>query len=171
MGNKLTTPILGQDKTRYPLGDSSATRHTLLMMCEQAHHVIRIASSALSPSIFDNEALGNALSRLARANRLSEVRILLAHSKALAERRHHLLQLSHRLPSSVAIRKIDLREDERMAEYVLVDDRGVIIFGNSEQEPGSACFHDRSRNKTLASAFDLLWQRSETPVELRRLLI
>jgi len=153
------------------LTDAAAVRSAMLTMCAQARHIVRLSSHRLNPDLFDTAELRSALSHLARAFRDSEVRILVADSRSLAEHGHRLLSLSRRLSSKVVMRRVALPEHEQLPEYLLADDWGVITFGSSEQAPTMVSLRDRPANRNLAEAFDALWQRSQTPVELRQIVL
>ena len=153
------------------LTDPASLRSAVLAMCEQARHKVRLSSHRLDPDRFDLPELAHVLSGMARAYRDAEVRSLVADSLALAERGHHLLTLSRRLPSKVVMRRVALAEHERLPEYLLADDWGVIRFGDSALDPSQVSFRDRPDNRRLTEAFDALWQRSQTPVELRQIVL
>lgn len=171
MNNSAAQWILGEDETRYQTKDLEEVRQALIAMCSQGRDVVRISSPRLNPALFDHEEVRTVLSTLARSSRYTEVRFLVSQTQAIVERGHSLLALSRRLSSSAPMRKLALADNEPQAEYILVDDCGVIELGASEQDPASIQFAGRVRNNALAEEFDPLWQRSRTPIELRSLVV
>lgn len=168
-----TTPdsVLGEHQALLQTADAMEIRQHFLSMCSQARDLVRISSPRLNPAVFDHEEVRKVLSALARSSRYTEVRLLVSQPQAIIDRGHSLLALSRRLSSAAPMRELMQADNEPQAEFILVDNSGVIELGASEQEPASICFADRVRNKALAEGFDHLWQRSRTPVALRSLIV
>jgi hypothetical protein len=171
MNTDIANALLGVKCEPIQSSEPGDSRLAMQHMCSQAHDIVRISSPYLNPSLFDNEELRTALSELARHSRYTEVRILVSHSKAIAEGSHRLLHLSRRLSTSVAMRQLVLPDQELQAEYVLADDCGVIQLASSEHDPASIHFCNRVRNKTLTEQFDHLWHQSHPATELRSLIV
>jgi hypothetical protein len=134
-----------------------------------AERTVRILSDALEPSLFDHAALADALSRMVRRARQCEVRILLKDSRNLVQRSHHLGTLHRRLGSSVQIRKLSDFPEHYVANYVLVDDRGVLFLPMDDDK---VCFvnpDDRALVRHYGEQFDELWARSGPDEELRNM--
>ena len=171
MNTDIANALLGVECESIQSSEPSDSRIALQRLCSQARDIVRISSPYLNPSLFDNEELRTALSELARHSRYTEVRILVSHSKAIAEGGHRLLHLSRRLSTSVAMRQLVLPDQELQAEYVLADDCGVIQLAANEHDPASIHFCNRVRNKTLTEQFDHLWHKSHPATELRTLIV
>lgn len=171
MSNDIRDARLGFDKELIQTHLNHEIQQYLVTMLQQAQDTVRISSSLLNPAIFNDEQIRVALSGFARRSRSAEVQILVSNAKVLGQRGHRLLELSRRLSTSVIMRKLELAEHQNQGEYLLVDACGVIEFGLTERDPASINFCDRARNKNLAEQFDPLWQKSRSPVELRRLVI
>lgn len=162
---------LGSDSGLIQSTDSAEVHYYLLQMLRQARDTVRISSPYLAPALLDREDIRSALSALARHSRYTEVRMLVSACRAVADRGHKLLELSRRLSSSAPIRELGLNEGEVHAEFILVDNSGVIELPASEQDPTRIHFGSRARNKTLTEHFDYLWQRSRIPAEFRNLIV
>ena len=171
MNTEIASALLGVECEAIQTSEADDIRLALQQLCSQSRDIVRISSPYLNPAFFDNEKLRSALSELARHNRYTEVRILVSHCKAIADSGHHLLHLSRRLSSAVAMRQLVLPEQQLQAEYVLADDCGVIQLASSEQDPASIHFCNRVRNKTLTEQFDHLWHKSYPAAELRTLIV
>ena len=112
MNTEIASALLGVECDSIQTSEADDIRLALQHMCSQSRDIVRISSPYLNPAFFDNEKLRSALSELARHNRYTEVRILVSHCKAIADSGHHLLHLSRRLSSAVAMRQLVLPEQQ-----------------------------------------------------------
>ena len=106
-------------------------------LCRSASRYICILSPYLDHAVFDNEELASALSALARSTRQTEVRILIADSRAVVGRGHRLLQLCRRLPSAIQIRRLQEHPDWN-GQTVVIRDRDGVLYKpiGSDHETG-----------------------------------
>jgi predicted GNAT family N-acyltransferase len=136
-------------------------------LCASASHTVRILSPQLDHEVFDDHALSDALSALARKSRHTSVHILIADSRPLVKRGHQLLNLARRIPSSVEIRKL-AHHPQWHGETIVIRDRDGVLF-----KPGDVDHEGFYEPQARASAarhielFDELWQRAAPDVELR----
>jgi len=139
----------------------------LASLAEGAERIIRILSQNLDPALFDNDAFADAVSRVARKGRQCEVRILLQSTEQLVKRSHRIGALHRRLVSSVPIRKLTNVPETVVADFVLVDDRGLFWITRDSDKVCFANDDDRPMVKHLITQFDDLWFRSQPDPELR----
>jgi len=138
-------------------------------LCNSARRHICILSPQLDHEVFDNAALCDAISALARRSAQSEIRILVSDCRPLFQRGHRVLSLARRIPSLVHIQTL-ANHPEMNGETMVIRDRDGLLFkpGDSEHqgfyEPDS-----RAVTKEYLENFDELWQRSVPDAELRRL--
>jgi hypothetical protein len=145
-------------------------RYTVAL-CESATRHIAIQSPQLDHAAFDNSALVDALSALARRSRQAQVRILVNDARSLVSRGHKLLQLARRLPSVVHIRKL-AEHPQWNNETIVIRDRDGVLYkpGGSDHD---AFYEPDSRASTVRhlELFDELWRYSVEDPELRSLHI
>ena len=146
-------------------GDEQAL--ALQELVHGAERSVRVLSDALDPALFDHEALATEFSRLVRSARQCEVRILVKDSTNLVKRSHHLATLHRRLVSSVQIRKLTDFPEHYVANYVLVDERGILFLPMLDDKVCFANADDRALVNHYAEQFDALWSRSAPDSELR----
>lgn len=145
-------------------------RYTVAL-CESAMRHLAIQSPQLDHAAFDNSALVDAISALARRSRQAQVRILVSDARSLVTRGHKLLQLARRLPSVVHIRKL-AEHPQWNNETIVIRDRDGVLFkpGGSDHD---AFYEPDSRASTVRhlELFDELWRYSVEDPELRSLHI
>ncbi len=140
-------------------------------LCLSASRYICILSPQLDHAAFDSSELVDALSALARRSQQTQVRILISDSRPLVGRRHQLLNLARRLPSTVHIRKLE-EHPQWNNETVIIRDRDGVLYkpGGSDHD---AFYEPNSRASTRQhlELFDELWRFSVEDTELRSLHI
>lgn len=145
-------------------------RYTVAL-CESAMRHLAIQSPQLDHAAFDNSALVDAISALARRSRQAQVRILVSDARSLVTRGHKLLQLARRLPSVVHIRKL-AEHPQWNNETIVIRDRDGVLFkpGGSDHD---AFYEPDSGASTVRhlELFDELWRYSVEDPELRSLHI
>ncbi len=137
-------------------------------MARQAHRRIEIFSHNLDPAIYNRADFVEALSRLARANPHTEVRILLFESGTAVHNGHQLLHLAQRLTSSVHIRKVNQHYVGREESYMLADDAGIVYRAHPDAYDGFAEFNTPARVREKKHEFNEIWERSKGDPELTR---
>lgn len=162
--------LLGEHGGSFSVHDLASTA---LQMISQTKKILRILSYDLSPAVFDNTDMSNALSQLARSSRYSDIRILVLNTRTLVKRDHRLLALQRRLSSSIQIRT--LANAGKHSSYdindnlILCDTSGMISQSIKEPEKIQANFNIKPVVMSQASFFDDLWHRSIEDPDLRQL--
>ncbi|MEH6592662.1 MAG: hypothetical protein V7746_20515 [Halioglobus sp.] len=139
-----------------------------IALCQSATRQIRILSPRLDHRAFDNTALADVLSALARRDSHSRVQLLISDSGPIVNRGHRLLSLARRVPSSIAIRKL-ADHPEMTGETVVLRDLDGVLFMPSDEGPGFYEPDSRASAQTFIDKFDALWQRGAQDPEFRRL--
>lgn len=165
-----TALTLGEDRDAVRVRDNPSLAEAAFSLCLQSRRILRVSSADLQPDVYDNDAFADAASRLARAHPHSEVRVLVSEARRIATAGHRLLDLSRRL-SSIAIRELRLDDNEIQPAYLIADLCGVLLFPERSEDPALVSFYDRVQAARRIDHFDLLWQRSSSPVELRALTL
>ncbi len=143
----------------------------VIKLCQDATRYVAILSPALDHRVFDNEALQETLSAIARASRQTQVRILISDVRPLVSRGHRLLELARRLPSAVQLQRLDEHPDWN-GETIVIRDRNGVLYrpGDSDTQ---AFYEADSRASTQRhlDLFEELWRFSSKDPELRTLSI
>ena len=140
-------------------------------LCENASRYVCILSPQLDHAAFDNNALVDVLSALARRSRQTQVRILISDSRPVITQGHRLLQLAKRLPSTVHMRKLE-GHPQWNNETVVVRDRDGVLYKPGDSDH-NAFYEPNSRASTRRhlELFDELWRFSIEDTELRSLTL
>ena len=137
-------------------------------LAKQARFSIVIFSEDLEGWLYDNEEFSEALMELVQRSRNSSVRFLVRDSKAMLERGHRLLRLSHRASDKVHIRKLPSMLSEKFPCYMIADDNGLLFRQDPQVVQGIGYTDYRARVKPLLEEFRLLWARSTVDPDLRQ---
>jgi len=167
--NDFNSQILGESTENLIVKGNESISQLITHMALQARQQINVFSAELDHRIFDKEFLSSAFSEFARSNRRSEIRILVKDTAKIVQLGHRLLNLTHRLPSSVHIRVInkDYREINRM--FIVMDNVGFIEQPVPDQEKIRACYRSIPQGPENTLLFDQIWNKSESDVNLRSL--
>lgn len=130
-----------------------------------------ILSPRLDHAAFDSSELSQALSRLARDSRQTEIRILISDSRGIVARGHRLLQLARRIPNSVKIQKL-VDHPSWNGQTVVIRDRDGVLYKPGDANNGGFYEPDsRASTQKHLELFEELWRYSVADSELRSLSI
>ena len=143
----------------------------LLDLIQQTERHLLILSYNLDPDIFDTAEMSDQLSRLARRNRYSEIKILVVDTSQMVKKGHRVVELQRRLPSSISLRRITDNNIIMKENWVIADN--IALIHQSVQEP-ELCwgnFYNRPLAEDYAMQFQHLWQHAQEDPEIRQLEI
>ena len=144
---------------------------TLQAMVEQTRQWLRVHAYRLEDADWNTPAICTALSTLARKSRHTGIQLLVRDTSNLVGRRHRLLELSRRLPSSISLRTLNEPSPSVLDNWVVADNCGLIIQSMREPEKCRGNFNNQPIARDLAEQFDQLWARSVVDPNLRELNI
>ncbi len=135
-----------------------------------AHSQVAIFSQQLEPLIFNQPAICQKLSEIARSHRNAEIRIIAQSTRSVAASGHCLIELAQRLPSSVQIRIPQTDELQHFREsWLIVDDHSILQINNPERYEGNVVEQNRLHVKTSLEFFNHAWENSQQDQNTRRL--
>lgn len=156
-------------------GDSwlfdQGTDHIALLdsLAGQARQRMWLYDQHLHHEIYGRRRFEHLVSGLARRHRQSEVRLLIHDDKPLVKRRHRLVELMRRLPSSIELRLVNEDYPLRENPFVLIDRCGLLYQNDFSLPSGFANFADGGRVKMLGEEFQRMWDVARPSIELREL--
>ncbi|MEM1232200.1 MAG: GNAT family N-acetyltransferase [Pseudomonadota bacterium] len=141
----------------------------LLEALETPRRQLAIISPELDPTLFDQQAVCDALSRFVRSSASTRARILIYSSRRAVASSHRLIALARRLDERITIAKVPEAhaKDERTA--VIWDNVGYWLQPDTLVYEGLLNGHDPVMATRLQERFDYLWERSGPDPELRQL--
>lgn len=162
----LPAPPLAQ---RLSAERASELRDATLALLAGARHEVCIYSRDLEPMLYEDAEIVEVIRKLALSGRRAHVRILVQDTTRVARDGHRLVDLAQRLSSSVHIRRVSHEDASYPSAYVLTDGGGYLFrtFGDRFEAVGDVCYPPR--RDELKRLFDEVWERGESPPELRRL--
>lgn len=134
-----------------------------------ARRELCIYTRDLEPALYEDAAVLEGIRQAALSGRGSSVRILVQDTTRAVRDGHRLVDLAQRLASIIHIRR-PVEEDLQFAGAYLLNDSGGYLyrnFGDRFEGDGDLCYPPR--RDELKRQFDEVWERAETPPELRRL--
>lgn len=130
---------------------------------------LAILSQYLDHTLFDDDALIEALSRFARRGPGTEIRVLISDSSGIVGRGHRLVELARRLDSRITIRRIADATPPGEQSFVTWDGLGYFLMPDFREYQALSDAYDPVQARRLEEAFDYLWDRSVPDPELRTL--
>ncbi len=140
-------------------------------LCDSARRYIRILSPTLDRDVFDNAQLCDAISKLARRSRHSEIRILVNDSRPIVEHGHRLVTLAQRIPSLIHIQKLSDHPQMNDDTMVIRDSDGLLFKPAGSDHQGFYEPESKARVASYIERFDELWERSGADINLRQMRI
>jgi predicted GNAT family N-acyltransferase len=138
-----------------------------LALIGQVDRQLRILSFDLDQAIYGQADLVEAVSRLARKSRFSDIKILICRSDGLTGRGHQLVQLQQRLSSIIQLRKVRDDAQEIKNNLIVADNLGVICQSIKEPEIIWGNFNNRPIAEDCMAQFDRLWNRAHPDPNLK----
>lgn len=164
-----TPMILGKDDQSWLTDSDEQLPELMDSLVGQARQRLWLYDRLLDHDLYDRQPLRDLLSWLARHHRNSEVRFLIHDDAPLVKRRHRLVEVMRRLPSTIQLRLVN--DDYPPAEhpFLLVDREGVLLRHRFDRPDGFANFSDSGRVRLLADEFQRMWDTARPSLELREL--
>ena len=162
---------LGEMQQPLDVSTSAENREIALSLASQAQKSLCILTRDLEHAVYNSPDFAEALTRLAVLSRYTTIRILLHDSTAVVRRTHRLVDLSHRLSSSIHIHQPHEEHRNITQAFLVADETGYLRRVLSSRYEGTACFHAPAEARELAQLFDRIWEKSAPDPELRRLYL
>lgn len=161
--------LMASDTTSWLISGESDHLQLVRALADQATRRFWIYDKTLSHALYDDHFLTEALSRLARRSRHSDVRFLIHDDYPLVKKRHRLVQLMQRLPSRIALGLVNTSYPHGDRPCVIVDDSGVLIRHDFDHIEGFANFSAPRRVKPFGEDYERAWDYRRESIELRQL--
>lgn len=161
--------VLGETRDELSLDSRELNGVAVQMLAEQAGRTLHILSRDLEPAIFSTRPLSEAVGRLARRGRHSQIRILIQDSRRLVQHTHYLLGTARQFSSYIEIRKMPTKFVHYNQAFVIADEIGVLFRQQADVYNATLSFSNASLAKELDEEFTHKWQLSEPDPYLRQI--
>ncbi len=161
--------ILGRDTDGWLIEHDAQVPVLMDSLIGQARQRLWLYDRLLDHGLYDRQRLRDLISELARHHRNSEIRLLVHDDAPLVKRRHQLVELMRRLPSSISLRLVNDGYPPAEQPFVLVDREGVLYRHRFDRPEGFANFADGGRVRRLTDTFQQMWENARPSLELREL--
>ena len=165
-------PTLADAKQRVEAFDGyTESAAALEKVLRFARRRVLILSPYLDHELFDQPAVIDALSALARSSPRVEIQILIFNSKLIVDRGHGIVELARRLDQNIKIRLLTERATAQSSSFVCADLDAYWLLPSFDIHAGVADLANPVTCKRLTGAFELAWAKSREDSELRILRI
>lgn len=162
-------PMLGASSGLLRLDRRDLIREASLRMADQACRELLVFGPTLDPDLYDQSPFLSAVRQLALARPVLSVRILIFDARQASLSGHRLIELARRLTSRIAIRCADEDDQDRLDAFLIADECGYIHRQMAASLEAVADFNNPGEARRLRAAFNSIWERGASPLELRRL--
>ncbi len=161
-------PLLADVEAGFRRLDGDAElRAVILDMARRARRLVRVYSQEFDAKLFDTPELVQAVSAFARRHHSTRFEVMIHDSLRIVRDGHGLVELRHRLPSSIEIRRAHDDQYETHFTYMLVDDTAYLMMPRYYEYAGYCNYHDPARVRRHNVHWDEQWGRAQPDPNLR----
>jgi predicted GNAT family N-acyltransferase len=161
---------LGQEPDLIEIDEDQASEH-LCWMLDQARRQVLIYGADRAIWLFNRRQVILSLERLIARQPKARIRVLLHEASKVFLQGHSLLNLMHRFPSLLDIRKQHPERTKAPHVYMLVDNSGILMLPKSARREGFIRYNSPDQVRRWNSTFDDLWSSSQSDPAIRRFLL
>lgn len=161
---------LGEQTELIELDETNALDH-LCHMLGQIRRKINIYAADQAIWLFNRRDVLSAMEQLIARQPKCRIRILLQDAGKPFLQGHSLLNLMHRFPSLVEIRKQHPEREKSTQVYMLGDSCGILMLPKASQRQGFVRYQSPDQVRRRSSEFDELWSTSQSDPAIRRFLL
>lgn len=161
---------LGNHSELVELDESNALDHLCHMLC-QARRQIHIYAADQAIWLFNRRDVLSAVEQLIARQPKCRIKVLLQDAGKPFLQGHSLLNLMHRFPSIVEIRKQHPEREKLPQVYMLADSCGILMLPRALVRQGFARYQSPDQVKRRNSDFDEIWSTSQSDPAIRRFLL
>ena len=142
-----------------------------LALLRAGRYQLWIYTRDLEPALYQQPEILEAIRQIALSGRRANIRILVQDTARVVREGHRLVDLAHRLPSVVHLRRPTEEDLQFAGAYVLNDTGGYLYRSFADRHEAAGDLYYPPRRDELQRQFDQVWERAVEPPELRRLAL
>ncbi|WP_051277859.1 hypothetical protein [Solimonas flava] len=151
------------------LHGTAAYASATLKLITRAHLQLRVFSQELDRRVWSDPGVVELLRSFALRSPHAELRVLLNHPKAAAQRGHRLVELARRLPSRIQLRELAEERRGLGEEYAIADEYALLHKRRHDDLEAYWYAHAPLEARRRRHQFDQLWEESPPARELAEL--
>lgn len=153
------------------LDNVEALQEHVLQLAQSAQRQLILFTPDLEPALYNHGDFVDAILKLIKRSKYTEVRILTQDTRHAQASGHRLLKLLHYSSAQFQIRKLTANATQNDLAYLISDDKHLLRRQNTKIYQGLCYTHDRTRVKDQLEDFDLLWNTAILDPNLRTLTL
>lgn len=161
---------LGEHRELIEVDEHQLSDH-LLCLLSQARRRVLIYAADQAVWLFNRRDVIGALEQLVARQPKARIRILLHDAGKTFLTGHTLLNLMHRFPSLLDIRKQHPERSKDQQVYMLVDDSGILMLPKALRREGFVRYNSPDQVRRWHGSFEDLWASSQSDSAIRRFLL
>lgn len=161
---------LGEQRDLIEIDEQQASDH-LLWVLSQARRRVLIHAADQAVWLFNRKDVIVSLEQLIARQPKARIQILLQEASKPFLQGHTLLNLMHRFPSLIDIRKQHPERTKAPQVYMLVDDSGILMLPRAIRREGFIRYNSPDQVRRWNNTFEDLWASSQSDPAIRRFLL
>lgn len=161
---------LGEQRDLVEIDEHAAADH-LIWMLGQARRRVLIHAADQAVWLFNRREVIAAVEQLVARQPKARIRVLLHEASKPFLRGHSLLNLMHRFPSLLEIRRQHPERPRADQVYMLVDDSGILMLPRTIRREGFTRYNSPDQVRRWGGTFEDLWATSQSDPAIRRFLL
>lgn len=164
---------LGESETFLKLATLEHFIQAEQQLLQQVRRKLFILTPHLEPDRYSDARFVDAISRVVRRSRFSDVRVLVGNPDFAIRDGHRLVNLSHRLPSQLRLRRLhddDFNTVQKQQEaWIVADDIGLLRRDGTDAYRGMLAAKSIPGAQRASQLFIEMWERSREIKDFRPL--
>lgn len=161
---------LGDQRELIEVDEQQAADH-LVWMLSQARRRVLVYAADQAIWLFNRKEVIHAMEQLVARQPKARIRILLHEASKTFVQGHTLLNLMHRFPSLLDIRKQHPERTRAQQVYMLIDDSGILMLPKAIRREGFVRYNSPDQVRRWHGSFEDLWASSQSDPAIRRFLL
>lgn len=138
---------------------------------DHAEREICFFGPRIDPFLFEQPAVIQRISEIARRHPNTLIRFLINDGRAVTQHNPRLLALAQTLSSKIKIHQCSKQDAKKNHQFLLVDNSGYLYCPIAEQYTGRVALHEPLEVKNFKASFEEMWAESTPDINSRRLYI
>ncbi len=154
----MTVVVSDNNPNFFLLEELAAFRAHALKAVQQGRGQLCILCATLDAPLYNTDEFRDAVRTLVTHDRYGQARFLVKDIRPMIENGHRLLQLAHRLPGKVEVRKLTVAPMNTDSAWLVVDNATLLYKHDDATYNGYVDYAAAPKCKLLLEEFTNLWE-------------